>query len=288
MSDALEQISIIGLPASGKTTYLAALWHMVREAGAVTALSFESLRDGQYEHLNALAKLWRQGKIQQRTQLAGMRTVSMRLKSGSGRQVHLAFPDVPGEDFSRMWEKRDLDPSMVDTLRAPLILLLVNGDTIQLPAWVVERQALAKAMGLPAQRAAVDIDWTADLAPTQVKVVDLLQMLMADDLDIGPRRLALVLSAWDRVEEEELSPAEILAAKLPLLDQYLRSGRDPWTWSVWGVSAQGGVYEDLESGEKLAATAALRELDRASDRIKVIADGSCSSDITRPLDWLIG
>ena len=31
----------------------------------------------------------------------------------------------------------------------------------------------------------------------------------------------------------------------------------------------------------------LRDLDRASDRIKVVRDGATSSAITRPLDWLI-
>jgi hypothetical protein len=288
MSGETVHISIVGLPASGKTTFLAALWHMVREAGAVTALSFEQLSDGNYEHLNALAKLWRQGKIQQRTQLAGMRTVSMRLKTGAGQSVQVTFPDVPGEDFSRMWEKRDLDKAMVDTLSAPSILLLVNGDTIQFPAWVVERMALAKAIGLPRPAVAEDTEWSADLAPTQVKVVDLLQMLMADDLDLGERRLALVLSAWDRVAGEGLTPEELLSMKMPLLDQYLRSGRDPWNWSVWGVSAQGGVYEDPEKDEKFAETDVLRDLDRASDRIKVVGDDGASTDITRPLDWLIG
>lgn len=282
------QISIVGLPGSGKTTFLAALWHMVREAGSKTALTFEQLRDGNYAHLNELAKRWRQGKIQLRTQLAGMRTVSMRLKHGDGRIVEVTFPDVPGEDFSRMWEKRDLDKGMVATMTAASILLLVNGDTIQLPAWVVERMALANALGVPVPELAEDANWTADLAPTQVKVVDLLQMLMSDELGIGERRLALVITAWDRVEGEELTPEELLASKLPLLDQYFRSGRDPWTWRVWGVSAQGGVYEDSEKDQRFAETDALRELGQASDRIKVVSDGETSTDITLPLEWLIG
>jgi hypothetical protein len=286
MSDTTASISIVGLPASGKTTFLAALWHMVREKGAVTALSFDNLRTDNYEHLNALAKLWRLGKIQQRTQVAGMRTVSMRLSDGAGRSVQVTFPDVPGEDFSRMWEDRDIDRGMIDTLTAPSILLLVNGDTIRLPAWVPERIAQERAMGLPEPTAAA-IEWSAELAPTQVKVVDLLQMLMADELYVGERRLALVISAWDKVEGEDLTPEELLATKLPLLDQYLRSERDPWTWSVWGVSAQGGVYEDPEKQQKFAATGALRELDRASDRIKVVGEGVTSTDITKPLEWLI-
>lgn len=85
-----------------------------------------------------------------------------------------------------------------------------------------------------------------------------------------------------------MEPAEILSLKLPLLDQYLRNGRDPWTWRVWGLSAQGGVYEDQDKDEQLAATEALREIERPSDRIKVVDGQTVTSDITLPLEWLIG
>jgi hypothetical protein len=287
MNDASPDIAIVGLPESGKTTLLAAIWHMVREAGSITALKFDGLSEGNYEHINNLAKRWRAGKKQQRTQTSGMKVVKMRLKDAAGRSVQVSFPDMPGEDFSRMWEKRECDESMIDTLSAPAIVLIVNGDTIRFPAWIVEQMAIAKGVGLQAAQSEA-IDWSPDLAPTQVQVVELLQFLMSGNLEIGARRLAVLISAWDEVEGDGLEPAEVLAIKLPLLDQYLRSARDPWTWRVWGVSAQGGVYEDLDKGEQIEATAALRELERPSDRIKVVEGKSVSTDITRPLEWLIG
>lgn len=280
-------MSIVGLPSSGKTTLLAALWHMVREAGSNTALSYDGLRQGNYEHLNALAKRWRNGKIQQRTQVSGARDVTMCLKDTEGQKVEVSFPDLPGEDFARMWERRELDNGMLGTLKAPALVLLINGDTIKAPAWIVERMALAKKTGLAPPKVE-PTEWSADLAPTQVKIVDLLQMLMSGDLDIGGRRLALLISAWDKVEGDEKTPAEILESKLPLLNQYLRNGRDPWTWHVWGLSAQGGVYEDPEKDESFAETDRLRDLERPSDRIKVVDGTADSSDITAPLKWLIG
>jgi energy-coupling factor transporter ATP-binding protein EcfA2 len=287
MSAAAEKhISIIGLPGSGKTTLLAALWHMVREPGAVTKLKFAHLSQGNYEHLNNLAKLWRAGKIQQRTQTSGMKTVAMQLKDASEQVVAVSFPDVPGEDFDRMWEERELDPAMVETLAAPAIVLVVNGDTIKLPAWIVDRNAVAKGAGLPPVEDE-PVAWSPTLAPTQVRLVELLQMLMSGDLNVGPRRLAILISAWDKVEGEELDPAELVATKLPLLDQYLRSNRDPWTWRVWGLSAQGGPYEDPEKDEHFPETEALRELDRPSDRIKVVDGTATVTDITVPLEWLI-
>lgn len=280
-------LSIVGLPSSGKTTLLAALWHMVREPGSNAALSFDGLSHGNYEHLNALAKRWRSGKIQQRTQVSGARDVTMRLKDAAGKKVEVSFPDLPGEDFARMWERREVDKGMFATLKASAIVLLVNGDTIRMPAWVVDRMALTKKMGIEPPKAE-PTEWSADLAPTQVRIVDLLQMLMSGDLDVGARRLALLISAWDKVEEEQATPAEILESKLPLLYQYLCNGRDPWTWHVWGISAQGGVYEDPEKGEHFAETDRLRDLERPSDRIKVVDGNSVSSDITKPLEWLIG
>jgi hypothetical protein len=286
LSDAIH-LSIVGLPSSGKTTLLAALWHMVREQGSTTALSFDGLSHGNYEHLNALAKRWRSGKIQQRTQVSGARDVMMRLRDAAGQKVEVSFPDLPGEDFSHMWERRELDKGMLETLTAPALVLLINGDTIRMPAWVVERMALTKKLRIAPPKGD-PIEWSADVAPTQVKIVDLLQILMSGDLDIGARRLALLISAWDKVEGEELTPAEILKGKLPLLSQYLHNGRDPWTWHVWGLSAQGGVYEDPEKDESFAETNKLRDLERPSDRIKVVDENTVSSDITKPLEWLIG
>ncbi|MBH1817149.1 hypothetical protein JAK53_00075 [Stenotrophomonas maltophilia] len=286
MDEAASDVAIIGLPGSGKTTLLAAVWHMVREKGASTSLTFAGLSQGNYEHLNSLAKRWRSGKRQQRTQLAGTRSVSMRLSDGAGRIVEVSFPDSPGEEFSRMWERRELDEMMRATLLAPAIVLVVNGDMIRFPVWIAEQNEIQARIGL-APEAAEAVDWRAELAPTQVQVVELLQFLMSGTLDVGARKLAVLITAWDVVEGEGMEPEEVLSVHLPLLDQYLRNARDPWTWRVWGLSAQGGVYEDADSNEVLPETEALRELDRPSDRIKVTDGKDVSTDITAPLDWLI-
>ena len=210
----------------------------------------------------------------------------MQLKDINQHKVELSFPDLPGEDFSRMWERRELDKGMLETLTAPSLVLIINGDTVKMPAWVVDWKELQSKMGIVPPKKE-PIGWSADLAPTQVRIVDLLQMLMSGELNIGGRRLALLISAWDKVEGDGLTPNEILESKLPFLNQYLRSGRDPWKWRVWGLSAQGGVYEDPEKGDSFAETDQLRELERASDRVKVVDGESVSSDLTKPLKWLI-
>lgn len=286
MTDDTLDVSIIGLPGSGKTTLLAAIWHSIQEPEADTDLKLHKLSNGNYEHLNALAKRWRAGEIQQRTQLSGMKSIEMRLINEKSMTLDITFPDVPGEEFSRMWELRELDKSIEQTMAASSIVLVINGDTIQFPTWVADFTAITTATGLNDESEDLR-DWSADLAPTQVKIVDLLQLLMSDQLHVGKRRLSILVSAWDKVEDEGLTPAQLLKAKLPLLYQYLKSNRDPWTWKVWGLSAQGGVYEDPEKNQEYPETAALLDLDKPSDRIKVVDEKDVTTDITKPLVWLM-
>src|SRR6266849_5109955 len=115
---------ICGLPASGKTTFLAALWHLVSSREVETALRFESLRNGDNAHLNALADRWRNAKVQDRTAIAANRLVSMNLLDGSGNCVRLTFPDLSGESYRRMWEERTCDSTVAEILATGEGLLL--------------------------------------------------------------------------------------------------------------------------------------------------------------------
>jgi hypothetical protein len=287
MTENERVISIVGLPGSGKTTYLAALWHLIRnDPDVVTKLRFESLKIGNYEHLNGIAKQWRAAKEQIRTQVNGTRTVSMSLLDVHGASLRVTFPDAPGEEYSRMWEEREVDRDLAETFSVEGILLLINGDKIAFPAWIAAETAVRLAAGIsPDGRDAVD--WHPKFAPTQVQIVDLLQQLRKPPLDVGPRRLAILISAWDQLIDEEKEPQDYLATKLPLVDQYLRSGRDGWTWYVWGTSAQGGEYDDPEKDEKKEEAARLRSMDEPSRRIMLVDGVTKSNDLTEPLEWLM-
>src|ERR1700756_2353667 len=218
-----RSVVIIGLPASGKTTFLAALWHLITARDVATQLRFGNLRAGEAAHLNAIATRWRDAKIQDRTAIAGNRMVSMNLLAASDEAVRVTFPDVPGEAYRRMWEERDCEPEIAEVLRDGGVLLFIHADNIKMPAWVVDEAELSRAAGLEVT-AGEAVQWHPRLAPTQVQLVDLLQLLREDPLDVGPRRLAVMLSAWDKAREEGLEPNEYLESKLPLLAQYLKRG----------------------------------------------------------------
>lgn len=282
-----RSVAIIGLPESGKTTFLAALWHLVTSREIETSLRFRALNAGNAAHLHEIAARWRDAKVQDRTSVGGHRRVSMSLQDSNGAALTVTFPDVPGEAYRRMWEDRDCSVEIAEFLKSGGILLFIHADTIRVPKWVVDEVALSREAGLPTP-GGEEVEWHPRLAPTQVQLVDMLQLLRRPPIDAGPRRLAVMLSAWDKASGEGLTPQSYLETKLPLLAQYLRRNSDGWTVRIYGVSAQGGEYDPVGgSGRGRPEAEELRQLDVPSTRIRLIAEGRETSDLTEPLAWLM-
>jgi hypothetical protein len=282
-----KAVVALGLPASGKTTFLAALWHLVTNMKVEVRLSLVRLEAGEAAYLRAIAARWAQAKKQDRTFQSGNRTVTIALKADVGEEFDLTFPDIAGEAFAQMWEQRECTPAVAEALRATGVLLFIHADTIKAPGWIADDAAQSEGIGV-AQHASDPVPWDPQFAPTQVQLVDMLSCLQASPLDVGTRRLAVVLSAWDKVEAEEATPERFLELHLPLLHQYLTHGLgEGWALSIFGVSAQGADYDDVDSAPSDDAER-MREMDVPSKRIKVVVGGSTSHDLTEPLYWLLG
>ncbi len=273
----MTSILVAGLPESGKTTFLAALWHLVSSREMDTTLRFHSLRDGDYTHLNRLSSKWRDAKAQERTEMGSSPITILSLKNASDEAVSVAFPDISGEMFGRIWEDRECDSTIKSLAQAGArVALFIHANTITAPHWIVEQVAMMNELELPVEEE--DIPWVAAKSPTQVKLVELLQALLSERVGADPSRLIIVFSAWDMVRAEGLSPTEFLASHLPLLKQYLDQMAAA-EWRVYGVSALGGRLPDDASR--------LLQEEIPSNRILVVVDEGESNDLTEPISWLM-
>ncbi|MFZ2989507.1 TRAFAC clade GTPase domain-containing protein [Ideonella sp.] len=284
-----KAIVVLGLPASGKTTYLAALWHLLQARKIESKIKSVRLRAGEAQHLNEIAKRWLAAKKQERTSQDRNRTVTMEVQSSaSGNEFVLSFPDVAGEAFAEIWEKRECDPEVLNSLGAQGVLLFIHATDINPPNWIADDAKLNKLLGIQ-QNSGEPVAWEPRFAPTQVQLVDLLRCLQEPPLGVGPRRLAVALSAWDLAEGDKRNPEKYLALHLPLFHQYLNHGLDPaWVVKVYGVSAQGAEYDsDGGDGKASAGAKTMREMEVPSERIKVVHGESSSHDLTEPLFWLL-
>ncbi len=276
---------LIGLPGTGKTTFLAALWHLVESCEVPTNLKLERL-EGNREHLNRICEDWLQFRPMGRTAITPETLVSMRLvEQGGGESTEVFFPDISGELFNLQWKERRCSPAFFALARESAgVLLFVHPDTVRDPIRVDEVIPIVQDLqgGRPGGTDASEptVPWDPDLAATQVKTVELLQLLVRAPFERRRLRLALVVSAWDLVTEQRISPAAWVGSRLPLLDQYLRANGDVYETRVFGVSAQGG---DLSRDKERLQRQAL-----PSGRIMVADGQTISHDLTLTVQWTMG
>jgi len=272
--------SILGLPGSGKTTYLAALWHVL-DAGEVESKLVLDKLVGDNEYLNRIVEAWRRCEEVPRTSMQDEKQVVIHTHApASGTKVILRFPDLSGESFKQQFATRTCT---VDYVRgfteAGGILLFVNANRPSDGMTLADINPVVAGSGEqgapPGER-----DWTPDLVPEQVRLVDLLQFLLRPPFERRRRRLVVVVSAWDVVLAPKPTPEQWLMRELPFLHQFLFNNPDSFEVRVYGVSAQGG---DVTGDQRPAL---LRQT--PSHRIECVGPDVDTHDITAPLLWLTG
>ena len=280
---------LIGLPSTGKTSFLAALWYAIQQKQSPTALILQRL-DGESGYLNKIRDAWLAFKPVGRNPTDSETFVSMRLKRSDGdEEAHLTFPDVSGESFKQQWTSRQLTASYDKCLKsANGGILFIHPGSIVLPLRIAEVDDLAaliddkmfEKLAEPQAVAPPSAPWDIEKAPTQVQLVELLQFMKRHTHFRAPFRLAIAISAWDLVDPSKISPQVWFDQQLPLLSQFLSSNRKSFEVAFYGVSAQGGTYE----GDEVAAL----HKKLPARRIEIVGSGVKNQhDITEPLLWLM-
>lgn len=281
----MHQALLVGLPSSGKTTFLAALWHIIVSRDVDGALELEVL-DAPVDHLNDLTGRWLRFEMANRTSIDAEQTVTIRVKpSGGESTTEIVVPDLAGESIQRSLADRQWSTGFRNYVQGSTgVLLFVHPTKIREPWAILDAMEIAGEEASPPPEAgtvgmSAETEWSANRVPTDVQLVDLLQLLCAE-MAAERFRLAVIVSAWDLVDKQA-APSEWLAKELPLVEQFLNSHhRSRFDVRVYGVSAQGGeIPHDSDR---------LKSLLRATERISVVLDANTPShDITEPLRWVV-
>lgn len=285
-----SKVLMVGLPQSGKTTFLAALWHIVQETGVPSSLRLKELR-GDRTYLNRIREAWFACRPLDRTTIQNEQLVTLCLESSAARELELTIPDLSGESFElRLRERRwptDFD-GLVNDARG--ILLFIHPDLIRPARRVDLAQGLAAQLrrGDPSPDNAATCQvattvppapWSHELMPTQVQLVELLQFMLERRGSAEALRVVVIISAWDLLEALVGTPKEVLWKHLPLLWQFLDANPETITHTVVGVSAQGG---DLDKDR-----VALLGQDPPSLRVRVVGLECDPHDLSAPVFWLL-
>lgn len=287
-----QRLLLMGLPESGKTTFLAALWHLVESTEVDSTLRATTLpADATY--LNQIREAWLHCHKMPRTTQSPIPQVTMDLVTMDDQEITLVVPDLSGESYRSQWTDRKCTPEyaeLCDELNG-VIVFIHPYKVIESQEIIASNQILAGQEETPDAEQQDSPPWEAKHSPTQVQVVELLQFLLARTR-MFPLPIVIVISAWDLIERRtdpargsKDTPASWLNRRLPLLDQFLLANPESLRSRIYGVSAQGGDIADEQQRVKLQA-----QFD-ASKRIQIVdAEGQSlerKHDLAAPIHWLL-
>ena len=254
---------MIGMPSSGKTTYLVSLANILISGEQTTLLSLknsdtlegmENIQD-EIENFNRFQKVGRTVRT-----VGGW--VKIPLFDGQGKKTWLRIPDLSGEIFvDLIWDRRLKKDVVTHLQTADMLLFFLNIDTMakdqriplgeKVALKIIEEKYSEEVIKSGKTRSA-EIDTDRKKRVTQADIVELLQCVLY--LTRKQIRVKFVISAWDSIEKqlepENQVPEKCMEKFLPLLLQFLRSNPDRIDGEIWGVSAQGFDFTNQEELEK--------------------------------------
>jgi hypothetical protein len=277
-------ILLVGLPKAGKTTFVAALWHVLKSEEIEDSLRL-SVLGGDDTYLNQIRDEWLDYEEVVRTTQQNEAIPTMHLVDKTGAlKCALSIPDLSGETYLSQWLDREWsDKFVVAAQDASGILVFLHPNQ---PLEAPEITPTMRLLGPLADEEAGSDDgeqpvWDPERAAGIVQLVEVLQFLQRN-LN-GPLRIALMVSAWDLIKNRYATPGEFIRTRTPILEQFLRTNADSFNFTVFGISAQGGDLENKEDTDRLQ-----NETHCASERIEVVpATLGTEHDITRPLRWAL-
>ena len=289
MSGQPKTVVLLGLPRTGKSTYLGALWQLAQDPAEPTIVERDVTGDRSY--LQKLGDQVARGQEIGRTETSSVEGMRLTLGFEQG-DIAVHVPDLGGETLRLLVEDRVWHSSLQDTIAtSDAILLFLHPEKLKLPMTIAMadevlsglqslqgKDSPESANGQNAERRAeLELPkFQAKSACTVAKYLDALENILTDQRAQWPIRLAIVISAWDTVDGSQ-TPASWLQVNVPALASFAKANTDMIKWSLYGVSAQGGKLPDRR--DELLACGDVR------DRAYARNESGAAVPVTEPLRW---
>ena len=282
MSDLQPRLAFLGMPRTGKSTFLGVFWALVQSPHerSVSEASF----NGDRSYIQKLAEQVARGEEIDRTGVDANEEMAVELAFDPEGTAELLIPDTSGESLRVLVERHAWHPRLRSACEdATAILIFVHPERLRLPQPV---SVLARASAESAEPAANE---PADDGPvpfdahehgcTAAELIDVFENVAELCHDRWPIRVGIVVSAWDKVDgNPSPTPYEWMQTRLPGVLATVESNPDIAELEVFGVSAQGG---SLDAKDELLAKGEICDRVFAQDR------SGQKISLVEPIRWAI-
>lgn len=278
---------MMGIPESGKTTFLVAFTFMLEDQTEGTRLHLNPSEppEGMTKEFKEEMDHWGKFEPLTHTRVGQIHKMKYTLYDEKEERYILEIPDRYGEIFSNIVLNRYIeDETREEWLAADKILFFVNLKRMNIGSQEELLTELPQEMQQLLKNGKESLEKKKDadkkfILPDQFMLVELLQMLQ--EIRKNGTFIKFIISAWDSlnlqsIDYEKQLPEIIFEKYLPFVYQFLKSNSNSIKAEFWGVSAQGSDLLNKEEIKKMS-----QALDSMERVIVVDSKGEVSHDLSK-------
>lgn len=276
------ELVLLGGPNSGKTHYAGQLYGRLCHRPGVLSLRTDQGTPPDLSALEEVLHALNNGHAAGHTPHGTSVEVLLPLVDEQGRALDLHWPDYGGEQLRAVFEERGVKEEWRQRLvkaEGWVLLIRLQSETTFPDAL---EDLVKRGNGNGNCESTRKSGWDAN-----AYWVELLQLLLhvsghGTVQRLHRPRLTVLLSCYDEMGASEVTPAQRLAEKLPLLSAFIGSVWATEAVSVWGLSALGRPLDKEGSND-----AFVNEGPEHQGWVIPPAGGAQDPDLTKPLAWLL-
>lgn len=263
-----KKIFIVGLPNAGKTSYIAGLYASEKSNNKEHKITCHGLPD-EAEYLESIQECWNKTIPVMRSSVPAPAKITIPMIRNSDNMIFdLDIPDFKGEDFKNII--CNIIPDKIKKWFDGVIgiIYFINGICKPILKDDTETKNNNEDKKEPETMTVDNID-------TLTLNIMLLKYIREK---YGDKKIAIVFSAFDKIDTYK-SIDEYLDKELPFLKKFVSTHFNKYTF--WGVSAQGGEYNNDNS-----PNLELRTKTKEGIRSYIFTNQKIY-DLTIPIDYIL-
>lgn len=271
MNDQINTV-LVGLPGSGKTTFIAALWHILNGKKHLLKLNY---RQSDRKYLEEIYAKWAAFEEIERSNTSTFNSIELDIIKNDNGVLKLNFPDVSGELYKDIYNSRTISNNLSETMiNINSILLFIHPISLKVDRYIGDVVKPNEVDESHVEEKDLSNSTNFDISQSQAIITDLVIALKNKN---KIKNIAVIVSAWDTIEG--FTPEKYIKEICPLFHMFLKNSGIKY--KIWGVSAQGGDYENNQDMEQI------QEYEDLTERIRIVDCEGENNDISLPLNWLI-